>query len=517
MQGGDMLKQKCLAVMLIVALAASASAQQYILSAPGVEFSSKAYLTEAKLDVIDARGDVNSYLRDTSYDTPDGKWKGFRNNQIGRVLLWPSDNRGNLQIGTQKAGTIQFTTSRMQIRPGAPQPGDPANPPDLPLRPDSRPNSLDAIGSPQETFPEYQSQDWTSFATSDFFSQTIHNPINRLPTAQPIHLVSYDANGRPWALTQRGARLGLTPRVSSQALWWLAPAGPGIVRMQMQSDGQVWAITADERNALRLSLISQDPRQLWRVLAGAQPNHYLLENAFYVGNYLTQLDAGNLGMQPMLGLPTQHWVPLMPPQNQLALLQPFWRNVTRDLRPNPPLPPAEIELTNSSRYALIVLVGDLRSGQVVKEVRVEPAGSTAITVERDAGSTIFETVEILTAGGSWSRQTYTTPIPPVSLYDLSVYEEFLQSIAIDRTGKSPNPIEDINYVPKSTGMIILPPGDALPQRGQMDVFSQAQGAKNPGAVRRMDMKRFEKPKADPLGSILEEIQRKQPPNPPRSF
>ena len=211
------------------------------------------------------------------------------------------------------------------------------------------------------------------------------------------------------------------------------------------------------------------------------------------------------------------WVPLAPPPVFVNTLQPFWRNISREIRPNPPLPPAEVELVNSHKYALTVLVGDLRSGQVVKEVRVESNRSTTITVERDPGSTLVEVVEIQTPLGGWNRQEYVTQIPSVSLYDLSVYEEFLQSIAIDRTGKSPNQIEDINYQPKSVGLLALPPGEALPERGQLDVYDQAKSANNAGAVRRLDPKRLEKPKADPLESILEGIQKKNPPGGGRSF
>ncbi len=504
-------------------------AQQFTLSAPGLGLTSKAYLTEAKLEVIDSQGGVNTYARDLNYDTADGQWMGYRNKTTGKILRWPSSNSGNLQIGEATAAGVQFSASRMQIQslPGQPR----ANPVNPLNNPNNNPNSnplgnrpfggalqggnrpmLPADGTLQQWEIEYQGKQWKSFGTSDYFSRVIANPINRLPGPQAIHLVSYDAGGSAWAMAQRGTKIGCIAEVSSTAMWWVAPAGPGIVRLQMQNDGQVWAISANDRTGLRLSLVSQDPRQLWRVSHGhLAPNQFLLENAQFVGNYLTHLGGGNLGMQPMLALPTQMWVPIAPPPVFVNTLQPFWRNISREIRPNPPLPPAEVELVNSHKYALTVLVGDLRSGQVVKEVRVESNRSTTITVERDPGSTLVEVVEIQSPLGGWNRQEYVTQIPSVSLYDLSVYEEFLQSIAIDRTGKSPNPIEDINYQPKSVGLLALPPGEALPERGQLDVYDQAKSANNAGAVRRLDPKRFEKPKADPLESILEGIQKKNPP------
>jgi hypothetical protein len=511
----------CVAVDLV-------RAQQFTLAAPGLDFTSKAYLTEAKLDVIDSQGTVNSYVRDLSFDSADGKWIGYRNRDSGRILRWPSSNSGNLQIGDRQGGQMQYSTSKMQIRevPGQepirnPLLPPPQNKPVVPRGPQNPRDPFDAQinRGGGENFPEYQGREWRSFAKSDLFNRIVSNPIDRLPTAQPVHLVSYDANGAPWALSQRGTRLGCISQVNSNATWWVAPAGPGMVRLQLQSDGQVWAVSADDRNALRLSLVTQDPRQLWRVCNGPIQNaQYLLENAFFVGNFLTHTGLGNLGIQPMLGLPTQLWVPLAPPQNYIATLQPFWRNVNREIRPNPPLPPAEIELVNAHKNAVMILIGDLRSGQQIKELKIAANQSTTITVERDSGSTLVEVVEVMAPGGGWSRQEYVTPIPPVSLYDLSVYEEFLQSIAIDRTGKSPNVIEDVNYVPKSVGLLVLPPGEALPERGQMDVFGEARNANNAGAVRRMDPKRFEKPKIDPLESILEGIQKQnQPKVLPRKF
>jgi len=141
----------------------------------------------------------------------------------------------------------------------------------------------------------------------------------------------------------------------------------------------------------------------------------------------------------------------------------------------------------------------------VQRIRLEPAGQVTVPFDRDAGATLVETYEIRGPSGVWDRQQYVTEIPPAAIYDLSVYEEILQSIAIDRTGTSPNPVEDVNYQPKSVGWLPLPAGTGLPDTGQIDVFAEAQAAKNPGAVRRMNPQSLEKPSrgADPLESILE--------------
>ena len=211
-------------------------------------------------------------------------------------------------------------------------------------------------------------------------------------------------------------------------------------------------------------------------------------------------------LQPLSTASTQLWIPLTPVQPVLAPT--LWRSVQRDIRPNPPLPSAQLELVNSHRYALRVLVGDSRKGNQTETVRIEPNSSEQVMLDRDAGSTLVETVEVRSSNGGWDRQTFTTQIPPIGYYDLSVYEEHLQSIAIDRTGKSPNPIEDINYVPRSIGWLSLPVGADLPERGRMDIYNQAKAARNPGAVRRLSLDELEgeSERPSPIETILEEFQ-----------
>ncbi len=188
---------------------------------------------------------------------------GYRNKTTGKFLRWPSSNSGNLQIG--EAPRREFNSARVECkfkasRPASGQSVNPLN------NPNNNPNSnplgnrpfggalqggnrpmLPADGTLQQWEIEYQGKQWKSFGTSDYFSRVIANPINRLPGPQAIHLVSYDAGGSAWAMAQRGTKIGCIADGSSTAMWWVAPAGPGIVRLQMQNDGQVWAISANDR------------------------------------------------------------------------------------------------------------------------------------------------------------------------------------------------------------------------------------------------------------------------------
>jgi hypothetical protein len=137
-----------------------------------------------------------------------------------------------------------------------------------------------------------------------------------------------------------------------------------------------------------------------------------------------------------------------------------------------------------------------------------------VVLERDSGSTVIQTVEYLDGFGNWDRREVQVPVPPVVLYDVSVYEEFLQSIAIDATGKSPNVIEDINYQPRSVGFLLLPAGDQLQDNSVIDVYPAAADSRNPGAVRRLAPSDYQRSSSqatpkDPLKELLEQLQSKR--------
>ena len=126
-------------------------------------------------------------------------------------------------------------------------------------------------------------------------------------------------------------------------------------------------------------------------------------------------------------------------------------------------------------------------------------------MKRDPGATLVETVELRSGTGVWESRQLVTSIPPTALYDLSVYTEHLQSIAIDRTGKSPNMVEDVNYVPKSVGWFLLPAGADLPASGSLDVYAEARKADNPGAVRKINFEEYnDPPETRPLEALLKE-------------
>lgn len=501
-----------LAALFLFSLGRPAGAQErFELAVPNSRTASSATRTEQSLQVLGADGRATDYRREPRYDSVGGDWLGYYSLAADQIVRWPVSNSGNMQIGGIRGNAIEYRQSQMQIRAMGGQPlPEPTE--RLSRRPDlSRPilpptSSDDLLPGPATSATENLFDD---LKRSDLFVNMLNGRGNQAPSAEWLRLASFDQSGAPWLLSHgAGADLVcVAPNAGggvNSADWWAAPAEGGYVRIQTYNAGRVFAVSTTRASGLAMQPLAQDARQLWRVVHGRGNDRFALINAFNNGQCLTHAGAGRLALQPITFAPTQLWVPYAVP---IATVQPFWRSVSREIHANAQLPPAQLELQNSQRYALIVLLGDTRTGASFETIRIAAGSAVTVSLDRDAGATIVETVEIRSLAGVWDRQELVTAIPPAAFYDLSVYEEHLQSIAIDRTGKSPNPIEDVNYVPKSMGWLPLPAGAELPAYGQLDVPLRAKQANNPGAVRRLDPKQFDDPAEErPLESILNKIQ-----------
>jgi hypothetical protein len=168
--------------------------------------------------------------------------------------------------------------------------------------------------------------------------------------------------------------------------------------------------------------------------------------------------------------------------------------VSREVAPNPPLRPVEVMLTNEHTRELWLLIADLRNPRKPTRMKLKPGESKPVVLERDAGSQLVETIETL---GRAERHVYD--LPPQPLYDISVYELFLQSVAIDRTKRGKGKVEDINWSPKSIGILPVPPGELLRDGTTLDVFAEAKSERNAGAVRRLDMEQWKVDNTVPPG------------------
>ncbi|XZE55398.1 hypothetical protein SH139x_001409 [Planctomycetaceae bacterium SH139] len=335
-------------------------------------------------------------------------------------------------------------------------------------------------------------------------------PFGLPPAGEPMlgTLATEATVARRWVLTAGAKRsVAMRPQRPSRAQYWtLAPVGQNTVRLQLFEAGRLWSLAVD-RETGRVGIERSDDKfeQLWRVSRSPRaPQAVRLQSVGFRGLFLTGETDSQVSLQPPSGRAAQEWIfdPAPPPP---VVNIPVQQMAEHAMRPNPPLPPAATRLVNTHSSELLVRITDLRSGTFV-DLAIPAGGSRNFEFQRDSGATFVESYQVADPLGNVFQQQFVTAVPPVVYYDVTVYEKFLQSIAIDRTGKSPQRIEDINYQPKGVGYFVIPPGDLFPG-GDLDVFRSAKRANNPGAVRPLDPKTFSEaePKDDPLKRALREL------------
>lgn len=328
------------------------------------------------------------------------------------------------------------------------------------------------------------------------------------PGATEVRVLSTeDAAERGLVLTARtDGTVRMAPDGSSQNQFWvLSPVGRATFRLQLFEAGQLWSLAA-LGPAGRIALVpsARDAGQLWRVIptgAGAAR----LESVAFPSRSLAGSRDSVVTLERTSGGAAQQWY-LDPAQPPPELVLPTVRLIEHAVRAARPLPSVTARLANSHNAELWVLVTDLRDGRS-EGMKIPAGGAVDVQLDRDAGATLVETYQVVSPLGEVYREEFVTSVPPAVLYEITVYERFLQSIAIDRTGKSPTKIEDVNYQPKGVGIFVVPPGDRF-SGGVLDVYRRAKAAGNPGGVRPIDPELWEPRDSapDPLQRALEEAQ-----------
>jgi len=484
------------------------------LSVPGLAGPSIARRTPNELSVQDPTGSVTRYQRAPRYDTTDQLLLGYSSRQAQQVIRWPANNSGRMQIGTLQNGQVQFAWSKMSIVGS--QQSTPSNP------------STDVLPPGLEDMErlDRSRNNQGRIATSDSAGNLLD-----LPQMTAMTLASGDIRERQFLSMQGGTQFGFVNQATGiDAAWYIAPVSTNVVRIQQRYRNDWFAIGLGNvpdatlmqprlgnrrqgaaTGSLPLSLrpIHNGADQLWRI-QNISDGGYCFESVMYQGMGLTCVPNQGLFLQPITYNPWQLWWPQIP---TVALPQPQFRTIQHQVVPNPPLDSTTVRVVNSHSDTLLVLVADRRNPKQLQKLRIPSGGSERFQLDRDAGATMVEVIETLDAFGNWQRQQFKTAIPPSVLYDISVYEEFLQSIAIDRTGKSPNPIEDVNYQPRAVGFFLVPPGDDLPEVADIDAYRMADDAHNPGAVRKLSQRDLERnsaaPATDPLKDLLKQFQKQR--------
>lgn len=198
----------------------------------------------------------------------------------------------------------------------------------------------------------------------------------------------------------------------------------------------------------------------------------LLGNDLHRRFLFGQVFFGPLTPGPVLPVPVPFLVPASQPQSVLIDSQHL---------PDPPAPPARIELVNSTPFKLHVEFIDLLESRSVASRDIEPGASIPLRVPRTVGARLVETYRNYGPFGDITDHQVTRTIPAEIRYELVVRRWQIQSLAIDRTGKSPNPIEAMNLSGQGVGRFRFPAGPSLSD-GRIDAHRAATAAGNTGSV-----------------------------------
>ncbi|WP_153556045.1 hypothetical protein [Roseimaritima sediminicola] len=304
------------------------------------------------------------------------------------------------------------------------------------------------------------------------------------------------------AVADRPARMARAALREGQ-FWVVVPIDADVVRLQLVEAGDLWSLAASgPAGAVGMERSRQDARQLWRAVAIG--GVLRLDSVAYPGRSLAGSADGLVQLERTSDGEAQHWLANFDPPPPALTLPPV-RMVRREVRPQPGLPAVDVRLVNTHRDGLLVSVIEMRSGRVTHRVDLPPRGSQTIRLQRDAGAAIVERYQVVTPGGIVHSEEIVTSLPPQPLYSVAVYERYLASIAIDRTGKSPNVVEDINYQSRGVGQFLLPAGAELDRGASIDVYARARAMRNPGSLPPIRLPENDRPGRDPLQQTLDEL------------
>ncbi len=478
----------CLLWLAMAGTPSTVFAQTFELATPDGLNRSQATLAGGELRITDAAGQTTVYQRQRRYDSADGQFHGYLSRVIGRVVRWPAAGRGAMQLADLNDLQPRFRTSQMNVTPLAPAPG---------------------LGGPPQGGPQHGgAAAWGSFQPRvvDIPVAVVGGPAVAGP-GEPSRgrLTTEDAVAQALVLeaeANRSARMVPTAPRAGQ-YWVILPVTQDLVRLQLVSGGELWSLSATRpAGPVVLAASRQDAAQLWQ----AVQVHGVLrfDSVAYPGRSLAGGADGVVQLERTSDSVAQHWLASFdPPPPALAL--PIVRLARHELRPLPALEPAEVRLLNSHSRAITVILRDLRSGRTEQTLQIPAGQSVRTQLQRDPGGVIVERYELQTPGGFVAGEEIITPVPPLPWYDVSVYEQYLASIAIDRTGKSPNVIEDINYQRKGVGSFLLPAGDRLPDGSTIDVYPQAKAMGNAGGLPVWKQDHAGAERLDPLQRTLQEL------------
>ncbi len=209
---------------------------------------------------------------------------------------------------------------------------------------------------------------------------------------------------------------------------------------------------------------------------------------------------------PAWGMPA--WVPPSNPTFGMPILiaPPQSIVIDRQVIDGAPLPPAQLEMVNSRTDPLRVECIDLRDNVSLWSGELGAGESAPWTIPRDAGGVVVETYQTVMPTGEVVTRKRTRKLVVRPRYEVIVHRIAMQSIAIDRTGKSPSVIEDVQFRGEPIGRFVLPPGDQLAD-GPIDVFQTAVRTGTAGQIEPIFPTSDDADRRDPLRQAIDELRR----------
>jgi len=536
--------------------------ERFELAVTGSTLRSTAVLSNASLQIIH-QGKTSTYARDKAYDVPG--YIGYSSRSLRQAVRWPVSGTGAFQIGAITRGGTEFRSSTMRIS-SLPGRGPALPPAGAGLRGDANfAGEIDpaasyrlsnaALGGDHACAADKRGSISMAEA-SDAKSQA----WRFVPVAGNAYRLINLELGEGVALTVEPRSLALSMQrsdaKSNYQVWKVAQSGKeGRFRITNVALGEAWAIDA-KGGKLLVDRLRKGQSQLWILTrlsapgsgltgkwvvyntADGRPRGAEISLDRQGGFTLTSADrpeitgravvardqltlhyqdgrrhsfryvygGGRIDFLDAFGRPEAfYWRRPGPP----LLGQPLRpRLVGRKIAPGRPLEPVRVEFANSHEEELWLLVTDFRDPAHPRRLKIPPDSAAAVKLDRDPGIKIVEVWEIPTPRGVVVEER-VVELPSRRLYDVCVYELFIQSIAIDRTPRGQGKIEEVNYSPKSVGAFPLPAGEQL-QGGTIDAYAAAKAQRNPGGVRRIDPKAWQPTqdgKQDPIKRILENAQK----------
>ncbi len=173
------------------------------------------------------------------------------------------------------------------------------------------------------------------------------------------------------------------------------------------------------------------------------------------------------------------------------------RLVSREVIPNPPLPPASVTLINTGADPVVVQMVDLFDPRQPPEEKIDAGGKLVVQMARESGGTLVEVFQVLGLDGVVREQTERHAIPPEQRFTLTVWSDKETYKVLPFKGAPKGAPKSVTEgfsqrTQVSLGVIPIPAGDLLRDEEQLDLIQITQRLKNAGAVNQ-----FPKPISQP--------------------